>query len=239
MKIVVTGATGNVGTSTVQALGESQEIEEIVGLARREPTWAPPKTSWVEANILTADLGAIFEGADAVIHLAWAIQPSRDAVTLERINVEGSRRVFEAVAAAGVPKLIHASSVGVYSRGPKDREVDEAWSTEGTQTSFYSRHKVKVEREFDRFEADNPETKVVRLRPALIFKDEAATEVRRLFVGPFLPNFLLRLRVLPALPRIDRLRFQAVHSEDVGRAYLQAVLKDVDGAFNIAAEQYV
>ncbi len=236
MKVVVTGATGNVGTSTVKALGESPEIDEIVGLARREPSWAPAKTSWVEANVLSADLGKVFAGADAVIHLAWAIQPSRDAVTLERINVEGSRRVFEAVAAAGVPKLVHASSVGAYSRGPKDRAVDEGWPTAGTRTSFYSRHKVAVERELDRFEAASPATRVVRLRPALIFKDEAATEIRRLFVGPFLPNFLLRRGLLPALPRVDRLRFQAVHSEDVGRAYLQAVLKDVDGAFNIAAE---
>jgi len=236
MKVVVTGATGNVGTSTVQALGESPEIDEIVGLARREPTWTQPKTSWVEANVLNADLGTIFEGADAVIHLAWAIQPSRDAVTLERVNVEGSRRVFEAVAEAGVPKLVHASSVGAYSRGPKDREVDEGWPTEGTPTSFYSRHKVAVERELDRFEADNPETRVVRLRPALIFKDEAATEIRRLFIGPFLPSFLLRRGLLPALPRVERLRFQAVHSEDVGRAYLRAVLADVEGAFNIAAE---
>lgn len=236
MKVVVTGATGNVGTSTVAALGASQEIDEIVGLARREPTRKHAKTSWLEANVLTADLAAIFAGADAVVHLAWAIQPSRDAVTLERINVEGSRRVFEAVAAAGVPKLVHASSVGVYSRGPKDREVDESWPTEGTPTSFYSRHKVVAERELDRFEADNPETSVVRLRPALIFKDEAATEIRRLFLGPFLPNFMLRRRLLLALPRVERLRFQAVHSDDVGQAYLRAVLADVEGAFNIAAE---
>ncbi len=236
MKVIVTGATGNVGTSTVKALSESSEIDEVVGLARRQPTLTLPKTSWVEANILSADLAAIFEGADAVIHLAWAIQPSRDAVTLERINVEGSRRVFEAVAAVGIPKLVHASSVGAYSCGPKDREVDEDWPTEGTPTSFYSRHKVAVERELDRFEADNPETRVVRMRPALIFKDEAATEIRRLFVGPFLPNFLLRRGLLPALPRIDRLRFQAVHSEDIGHAYLRAVLADVDGAFNLAAE---
>src|SRR3954449_2419259 len=236
MKVVVTGATGNVGTSTVRALSESPEIDQVVGLARRKPTWAPPKTSWLEANILNADLAEIFGGADAVIHLAWAIQPSRDPVTLERINVEGSRRVFEAVAAAGVPKLVYASSVGAYSRGPKDREVDESWPTEGTPSLFYSRHKVAVERQLDRFEADNPETRVVRLRPALIFKDEAATEIRRLFVGPFLPNFLLRRSLLPALPRVDRLRFQAVHSEDVGRAYLRAVLADVKGAFNIAAE---
>jgi UDP-glucose 4-epimerase len=236
MKVVVTGATGNVGTSTVQALSESLEIEEIVGLARRAPSWTPPKTTWVEANVFGSDLAAVFEGADAVIHLAWAIQPSRDAETLERINVEGSRNVFDAVAGVGVPKLVYASSVGVYSPGPKDREVDESWPTEGTATSFYSRHKVAVERELDRFEAANPETRVVRLRPALIFKEEAATEIRRLFVGPFLPNFLLRRGLLPALPRVDRLRFQAVHSEDVGRAYLRAVLADVDGAFNIAAE---
>jgi UDP-glucose 4-epimerase len=236
MKVVVTGATGNVGTSTVKALSESPEIDQIIGLARREPTWSPPKTTWVEANILSADLEAIFAGADAVIHLAWAIQPSRDAVTLERINIEGSWRVFEAVASAGVPKLVYASSVGAYSHGPKDHEVDESWPVEGTPTSFYSRHKVAVEHQLDRFEAANPETRVVRLRPALIFKDEAATEIRRLFVGPFLPNFLLRRGLLLALPRIDRLRFQAVHSEDVGRAYLRAVLADVDGAFNIAAE---
>jgi len=236
MKVVVIGATGNVGTSTVEALGQSSEIDEIIGLARRRPSRQWPKTSWVEADVLSDDLVAIFTGADAVIHLAWAIQPSRDAVTLERVNVEGSRRVFEAVAAAGVPKLVYASSVGAYSRGPKDREVDESWPTEGTPSLFYSRHKVAVERQLDRFEADNPGTRVVRLRPALIFKDDAATEIRRLFVGPLLPSFLLRLKFLPALPRIDRLRFQAVHSEDVGQAYLRAVLADVDGAFNIAAE---
>lgn len=236
MKVVVTGATGNVGTSVVNALSKSPEIDEIVGLARRAPTWKQPKTSWVEANILNADLAKIFNGADAVIHLAWAIQPSRDATTLERINVEGSRRVFDAVATAGVRKLVHASSVGVYSPGPKDREVDESWPTEGTPTSFYSRHKVAVERQLDRFEADSPETQVVRLRPGLIFKDEAATEIRRLFVGPFLPSFLLRRGLLFALPRIERLRFQAVHSDDVGQAYLRAVLADAGGAFNIAAE---
>jgi UDP-glucose 4-epimerase len=236
VKVVVTGATGNVGTSVVEALSECQDVEEIVGLARREPTWTPPKTRWHEANVLTADLEEEFRGADAVIHLAWAIQPSRDAVTLERINIEGSRRVFEAAAAAGVPKLVHASSVGVYSAGPKDREVDESWPAEGTPSSFYSRHKVAAERQLDRFEAANPETRVVRMRPALIFKEEAATEIRRLFIGPFLPSFLLRRGLVLALPRIQRLRFQAVHSKDIGQAYLRAVLADVHGAFNLAAE---
>ena len=236
MKIVVTGATGNVGTSTIQALSQSSEVDEAVGIARRQPNWDPAKTTWVEADILDADLVKIFRGADAVIHLAWAIQPSRDEETLERINVEGSRRVFEAAGAAGVPKLVYASSVGAYSQGPKSREVDESWPTTGTPSSFYSRHKVAVERLLDRFEQTRPETKVVRLRPALIFKGDAAEEIRRLFIGPFLPSFLVRSSLVPALPRLQGLRFQAVHSADVGQAYLRAAVGDATGAFNIAAE---
>ncbi len=236
MRVVVVGATGNVGTSVVEALGGAPEVEEIVGLARRRPSWDPPKTSWVEADVLSGDLRGIFSGADAVIHLAWAIQPSRDEMTLERINVDGSRRVFDAVAAAGVPKLVYASSVGAYSRGPKEDEVDESWQVGATQSSFYSRHKVAVERMLDEFERRSSEVKVVRLRPALIFKSEAASEIRRLFAGPFLPSFLLRSSLIPAVPRIPRLRFQAVHSTDVGRAYALATTRDVEGAFNVAAE---
>ena len=235
MKIIVTGATGNVGTSVVRAFSQSSEIDEVVGLARRRPDWKPAKTSWVEADVVSSDLEAVFRGADAVVHLAWAIQPSHDGETLERINVDGSRRVFDAVAAAGVPKLVYASSVGVYSPGPKGREVAENWPTEGTPSSFYSRHKVAVEGLLDDFEERNPETKVVRLRPALIFKGEAATEIRRLFVGPFLPGFLVRSSLIPALPRVPGLRIQGIHSADVGEAYLRAVVADVEGAFNIAA----
>jgi nucleoside-diphosphate-sugar epimerase len=148
----------------------------------------------------------------------------------------GSERVFEAVAAASVPALVYASSVGAYSPGPKDRLVDEAWPTDGVETSFYSRHKSEVERLLDRFEDRNPGTRVVRVRPALIFKGEAAAEIRRLFAGPFLPSFLLRRELIPVVPRIAGLRFQAVHSRDVGDAYLAAVTSDSTGAFNLAAE---
>jgi UDP-glucose 4-epimerase len=235
MKVIVTGATGNVGSSVIQALSESPQVDEAVGLARRRPTWEPPKTTSVDADVLESDLAKIFDGADVVIHLAWAIQPSHDEETLEQINIDGSRRVFDAVAATEVPKLVYASSVGAYSRGPKDQEVDESWPIGPVATSFYSRHKVRVEEILDDFEAKNPATKVVRLRPALIFKGDAATEIRRLFIGPFLPNFLLRSSLIPAFPRIHGLRFQAVHSADVAQAYLEASVRDVEGAFNIAA----
>src|SRR5205085_5805577 len=86
-----------------------------------------PKTDWAEADVASSDLVPYFRGADAVVHLAWLIQPARDRRRLWRVNVDGSSRVFRAVAEAGVPALVYASSVGVYSPGPKDRPVDERW----------------------------------------------------------------------------------------------------------------
>lgn len=235
IRVVITGATGNVGTSVVEALGKEPKVAEIVGLARRLPELEMPKTRWVSGEV-NDDLTEVFRGADAVVHLAWAIQPARDQVTVERINVEGSARVFEAAAAASVPALVYASSVGAYGPGPKDRRVDESWPANGIASSFYSRHKAAVEALLDGFETRHPRMRVVRLRPALIFKGEAASEIRRLFVGPFLPSFLVHPRLIPIVPRISGLLFQAVHSRDVGEAYRQAVVRDVRGAFNIAAE---
>lgn len=236
MRVVVTGATGNVGTSLLEALSTDETVTSIVGVARRRPVATWPKMSWVEADVARDDLVPVFRGADAVVHLAWLIQPSRDESVLWRVNVRGSRRTFEAAAAAGVPSLIYASSIGAYSPGPKHRPVDETWPTRGIATSFYSRHKAEVERLLDDFELRHPEIRVVRLRPGLIFKAEAATGVRRLFFGPLVPGSLVRRKAIPAIPDIDRLVFQAVHSKDVAEAYRLATVSDVRGAFNIAAD---
>jgi nucleoside-diphosphate-sugar epimerase len=151
--------------------------------------------------------------------------------------VGGSARVFEAAARAGVPRLVYASSVGAYATGPKDRRVDETWPTDGIPSSYYSRHKAATERILDSLEAAHPDLRVVRIRPGLVFKREAATQIRRLFVGPFLPRMLVQRRLVPILPVTDRLRFQCVHTEDLAEAYRLAILRDdARGAFNIAAD---
>jgi UDP-glucose 4-epimerase len=236
MRVVVVGATGNVGTSTLSALVSDARVDSIVGVARRHPTLKLPKVEWAVADIRSADLARLFEGADAVIHLAWLIQPSRDEAETESVNVKGSERVFAAVAQAGVPRLVYASSVGAYSTGPKDRLVDESHPTGGIETSFYSRHKAAVERILDRFEETTPSVKATRIRPALVFKGDAASEIRRLFAGPFLPSALVRRSLIPIVPSVNGLRFQVVHSLDVGVAFREALFSDAGGAFNLASE---
>ncbi len=236
MRVVVVGATGNVGTSVLHALADAPEVESVLGVARRLPALQAPKVDWAAADIERDDLVPIFRGADAVVHLAWLIQPARDLAALRRTNVHGSRRVFRAVARAGVGALVYASSVGAYSPGPKDRSVDEDWPTDGVVSSFYSRHKAEVERILDGFERERPEVRAVRLRPGLVFKREAASGIRRLFLGPFLPSAVVRPGLVPVVPDLPRLRFQAVHSLDLGEAFRQAVARDVSGSFNVAAD---
>ena len=237
MRIVIVGATGNVGTSLLAALAHEPAVEEIVAIARRPAKLDDPRVRMVATDIVTDDLAPHFTGADAVVHLAWLIQPSRDEGTLHAVNVDGTRNVLGAAAHAGVRAVVYASSVGAYSPGPKDRFVDESWPTEGIPSLFYARHKAETERMLDRFERDRPGTRVVRMRPGLIFKREAATGIRRLFAGPLLPSPLIRRELIPFVPDVPRLRFQAVHSLDVGEAYRLAIVNPgARGAFNVAAD---
>ncbi|HEV2999262.1 MAG TPA: NAD-dependent epimerase/dehydratase family protein [Solirubrobacteraceae bacterium] len=237
MRIVVVGATGNHGTSLCRRLSADPNVDLVLGVARRLPSLSLPKVEWIEADVTRDALDPIVSGADAVMSLVWLIQPGRKEHVTRAVNVDGSARVFHATARAGVPVLVYASSVGAYAAGPKDRAVDESWSTDGIPTSFYSRHKAEVERLLDAFEAEHPAVRVVRMRPGLCFKREAATQIRRLFAGPFLPRSLLRRTLIPFVPSVDRLRFQAVHTDDLAEAYRLALVNDsARGAYNVAAE---
>jgi nucleoside-diphosphate-sugar epimerase len=91
----------------------------------------------------------------------------------------------------------------------------------------------------DAFERSHPDIRVVRLRPGFIFKRESASEQRRLFIGPLLPNQLVRPGLVPIVPDLPGLRFQAVHTADIGEAYRLAALRNVRGPFNIAADPVV
>ncbi|WFB06069.1 NAD-dependent epimerase/dehydratase family protein [Streptomyces sp. LX-29] len=239
LRVVVVGATGNVGTSVVRELGRDPAVGSIVGIARRRPRWHPPKTTWVSADIGSdpgVDFVAHFRGADAVVHLAWLLQPSRDPLVTWRTNVLGSYKVFAAVAAAGVSTLVHASSVGAYSPGPKNRTVDESWPTHGWPEASYCREKSYLERALDTYELHHPGIRVVRMRPAFLFKKESATEQCRLFAGPLVPGRLVRPGLLPVVPDLPGLVFQALHTDDAARAYRLAVTRPVQGAFNLAAD---
>ena len=236
MRVVVLGATGNVGSAVVRALVDDPAVDSVVGVARRMPlpemVDATPTVEWCVDDIERDALDFV-AGADVVVHLAWKIQPSHDEPQMRGTNIVGTRRVIDAVVAHRVPALVYASSVGAYGPGPKER-VAESHPATGIASSTYSRHKAEVEAMLDAVEAAEPWLRIVRMRTSLVFQRAAASEIHRLFLGPLLPWHLPR--ALRIVPRIQRLEFQATHADDVADAYRRAVVGSAVGAFNIAAE---
>lgn len=244
MRIAITGATGNVGSALLRRLAAEPDIE-VIGIVRRcpQPGSGPPYDAvhWHPADLgdpaCLHPLAELLAGVDAVVHLAWQLQPGHQRARMRRTNINGTRHVVNAMLAADVPKLVYGSSVATYAPGPKDRLVDESWPATGIgRRSGYSVDKATVEAYLDGVERDYPGLRVVRMRKPLVVQREAGAEVTRLLLGRLVPVSLFRGGRFPVVPRHRLLRVQVVHADDVAEAYLKVLRGDRTGAFNLAAE---
>ncbi|PZR51644.1 epimerase [Xylanimonas oleitrophica] len=259
MRVVVVGATGNIGTAVLRALAAEPVVSELVGVARRVP--APgaghpyDRASWVPVDLtgppgrVRAGLDEALGGAHAVVHLAWAVQPSHDRHRLEQVNVGGARAVVDAVLRNHVPHLVVLSSSGVYSPGPADdHAVDEDWDRDGIASSSYSVDKVATERLLDDVEEHHPHLAVTRFRPALMFQADAGPEVGRLFLGAAGARAVRLLGRpgagphggrprFPLLPFPAGFRLQALHADDAAAAVRTAVVGRHPGPFNLTTDE--
>jgi len=237
MRVVVVGGSGNVGTAVLRRFAADETVTSVVAVARRVPSQPPPPpydvARWVQCDVrgpyAVEQLTSAFAGADSVVHLGWAIQPSHDRRLLHDANVTGTRNVVDACRRAGVRHLVVASSVGAYSPAPDDVPRSEGWATDGVASSSYSVDKAEVERLLD----DVSDLTVARLRTALVFQRPAGQQIARYFLGPWVPKRALR-GYLGTLPWPTGLRLQAVHGSDVAAAYREAVGRHVQGARNIS-----
>jgi nucleoside-diphosphate-sugar epimerase len=241
MRIVVTGASGNIGTALLRRLAADAFEHHVVGVCRRPPEQGEPYegVEWVPIDLAeptaSEGLAPVMRAADAVVHLAWGFQPSHDIDYLERVDVGGTRAVLEAADRAGVRHLVHMSSVGAYSAGPDARRVDESWPTEGIASSAYSLHKVAAEQLLTAYQRSHPDgVRIARIRPAFVLQRDAGSALLRYGVPGFVPAAAVRL--LPVLPVDRRLVVQGVHPDDVADAVVRVLELGGTGAFNLAAE---
>jgi nucleoside-diphosphate-sugar epimerase len=245
MTVAVTGASGNVGTALLRRLtAPTTGVAEVRGLARRQP---PDVAPWSRVRWHLADLGEagseevlaeFLDGVDAVVHLAWALQPGRRPEDLRRVNVEGTRRVVRAAAAAGVQHFVHMSSIGAYAPGAVGQRVSEDWPTTGIPSAQYSRDKSEAER-LVREVAGRHDLTLTVVRPTLVLQPEAGSEIGRYFLGPWLfgaarllPGAVARLLPLP-LPAVA---VSFIHADDVADALERMLDRRASGPFNLAAE---
>lgn len=159
MKIVVTGALGHIGSRLIRDLPATFRAAEIVMIdnlstQRYASLFDLPKQGryrFIEADILTADLNALFERADCVIHLA-ALTNAPESVNHRnlyyRVNDHGARRVADACLRAAAP-LLFASTTSVYGRaGGTVREDGPA--ADLRPQSPYAESKLRAEAYLDK-----------------------------------------------------------------------------------------
>ena len=242
MRIVITGVSGNVGTALLRRLSDGDTEHDVIGVVRRppDPIDVYGRVTWHGLDLASPDAGPelrdVFDTADAVVHLAWGFQPTRNTAYLHQTGVGGTAAVLEAAHAAKVKQLVHMSSVGAYAPGRYGRRVDESWPTTGIRTSPYSRDKSDAETLLDEYEREhglNGMT-IARMRPGFIVQRAAASGLMRYALPGYVP--MLAVPLLPLLPLDRRLCIPLIHSDDVADALVRVVERRAGGAFNLAGE---
>ncbi len=208
MRVLITGAGGNLGRATIPALREAghepvafdfrpidESVESIVG------------------DVRDADAVAkAVDGCDAVVHAAalhgihLAHWPARDFFS---INVDGAFNVFEAAAGASIDRVVLASTMGVYGRSLEAPSDAWAWVHEGLPTlptDVYGASKVLAE-ELGRYNGRIGRMRVVALR-----------------FGMYVPASFEHYGF--------RLLFGGVDERDVAHSVLVALDHDPDGGFD-------
>ncbi len=225
MKVALTGASGYLGQLVLPLLDKHQGVESILGLDIVPCPFSSPRYTFQIADMRTADFKALLKGVDALYHLAFVVEPPKrmKIKTIDEINIEGSRRVLQGAVAAGVSKIVFASSIAAYGAHTDNPEVlTENSLLRPNADWYYSRAKGEIEAFLDELQGQHPEIAVIRFRPST-------------FLGPSIRNpvgdqygsrFLIGLK--------KGYRIDHCWDEDVAEAFVLAMEYPGSGTFNLA-----
>lgn len=143
MKVILTGSSGRIGRAIFGALAEDHEV---VGIDRNVFSTTRIVGDCADAGVMRP----LLEGADAVIHTAGPHAPHVGVVEdaeFERVNVEGTRHLFEWARAAGVRRFLYTSTTALYSHAIEPGACTWVDERTGPQPrNVYHRTKLAAER---------------------------------------------------------------------------------------------
>jgi UDP-glucose 4-epimerase len=246
LTVAVTGPTGEIGKPLMSELERRAEVETVLGMARRpfdpaEEGWG--KVSYRRGDILDRGaLAALFDGADVAVHLAFAIFGSREET--RKVNLEGTRNVFEVAIKSGVKRLVYASSVAAYGfHLDNPQPLTEDVPPRGSESFYYSAQKAELEGLLDELLLGSGVDAYV-FRPCIVagpratmLIEQTVDAVRAGDPVPLLRKGIEKLPLVkPVLPD-PGMPFQLVHHDDVARAMAAAICGDgPPGVYNLAGE---
>jgi nucleoside-diphosphate-sugar epimerase len=234
LTVAVTGPTGDIGRALLRAAERDARVGRILGMARRpfDPqALGLSKTEYRRGDVLDrAAIDALVAEADVVVHLAFVIVGGLEET--RSVNLEGSRNVFAAAAAAPRAKrLVYTSSVAAYGfHGENPQPLTEDAPARGSDAHYYSAQKAELETALREAVAGSAIESYV-LRPSIVAGGDAT------FMIEVIPGLVRRLPFMrPVLPD-PGVPFQLVHQDDVATALLAAIAGDgPPGAYNLAGD---
>lgn len=247
LTVAVTGPTGTFGLALMPLLQADDQVERVIGIARRP--FDPAQHGWTKMEYRRGDvrdadaLRTSFDGADVVVHLAFLIL-SGSKETTRAINIEGTLNAFRMAAAVGAKRFVYASSIAAYGFH-RDNPVgmSEDWATRPADRLFYAQEKAELEHLLQQEAARHPQTALYLLRPPIVLGPDAvgAKATIPAFLAPWVHAVSGTLRRLPGLPAlVPDLPLQLVHQDDVAEALRLCVVgAGAPGAYNIAADDVV
>lgn len=244
LAVAITGPTGEIGKPLLAELERRPEVGPVLGMARRE--FDPTAEGWEKVAYRRGDildrgaLAALFDGVDVAVHLAFAIFGSHEET--HRVNLKGTRNVFEAAIRAGVSRLVYASSVAAYGFYPENPQpLTEDVPARGSESFYYSAQKAELEELLGELlpgsgvEAYVFRPSIVAGPRATMLVEQVVSAVRLGDPVPILRRSVERLPLVrPVLPD-PGVPLQLVHHDDVARAMAAAICgHGPPGAYNLA-----
>jgi nucleoside-diphosphate-sugar epimerase len=216
MRVLLTGAFGNVGESTLLSLFEKNhkilcfDLETSINRKRQRELSkiGDFETYWGDIT-QSNDVEQVIEGIECIIHLAAIIPPTSDEnpELARNVNVGGTMNLLNAAKASIVPpKFIYASSIATYGHCKGDKPPKTTTDPQVT-TDPYTEHKIECE-------------ELVKNSglPWTIVRFGVVTPLR---IGLNVPSIMFDV------PLEQRIEF--VHTRDIGLACANAVTADTIG----------
>ena len=231
MRYVITGGSGYIGSRLVEFLLRRPDTEAIVLADVRPPRFPHPRVRFARSDVRDrAGLEALLrqERPDALVHLAFILNPIRDEALMYDVDVNGTHNALEAATAAGTEHVLVTSSTTAYGAWPDNPEpLHEEDPVRGMPDFPYAQHKTEADRVCQLWAARHPERTMTIVRPCIVLGPNVDNYISRTWQSaPFLPVF----RGESSQP------VQFVHENDLAEAVGLLLVGRHAGAFNVTGD---
>lgn len=229
LRVALTGASSGLGALLLPRLLADDGVARVTVVDVQTPDTVHEKLEYRRVDLTHPDSDVALRGTlseakvDALFHLAFVWGAGRSPGYAHELEVAGTLRVLNAVAAANIGRLIVPSMTAVYgAQKSAPARLRESAPLMGCPSSRFISDKLEVERQIREFRVAQPDVRITVLRFAPVLGRHVDNPATRLLKG----------RLVPTVLGFDP-PWQAIHEDDAVAALHHALHSQADGEFNV------